>query len=257
MWFSKRKRVEVSPEVKVAKVRGYEISFVANSEIEAYRFETYESKEPETLDWLDALVQEGDTFYDIGANIGLYSLYAAQRVGSSGRVYSFEPESQNFVSLNKNIIANDLRHAITVPIALTDRFQLNWFHISGVDFFTGSVAEESTGGVGSYVSGAAMHSFGEEAPDNSSIYKYMCFGTSLDWLVSNEEFEIPNHIKIDVDGIEQQIIDGAGELLGNQHVKSLLIEINEGQGEIVDAIQRAGLRKDEALSSSNNWVFVR
>ena len=51
----------------------------ANNWITKYRFDTFENKEPETLKWIDINLRENDVFFDIGANIGIYSLYAASK----------------------------------------------------------------------------------------------------------------------------------------------------------------------------------
>src|SRR5262249_11802872 len=52
-------------------------------------------KEPGTCEWIDRTVREGGDFYDIGANIGVYSILAGHR-GPSGRVVAFEPHAGNF-----------------------------------------------------------------------------------------------------------------------------------------------------------------
>src|SRR2546430_8849931 len=76
------------------EVSGIPIRLSLTSESEQYRAETYASKEPETIAWLTEELREGDVFFDVGANIGLYSLYAA-KLRPSCRVYAFEPESHN------------------------------------------------------------------------------------------------------------------------------------------------------------------
>ena len=82
---------------KTCSVRGLSIDLLVTSEIEHYRADTYASKEPDTLDWLDAELNDEDVFFDIGANIGVYSLYAAA-LNAGCRVFAFEPEAQNFAT---------------------------------------------------------------------------------------------------------------------------------------------------------------
>ena len=70
--------------------------------------------------WLNHIVGPGDVVYDIGANVGAYSLYAAKRLDSinpEGKVYAFEPAFSNFFSLCRNIELNHL-HDVVVPFAL-------------------------------------------------------------------------------------------------------------------------------------------
>ena len=93
------------PFRKGCDVRGQRISVGARSVLELWRCRTYETKEPETLDWIDGFSRE-DVMFDVGANVGLYSLYAGKR---GVRVYSFEPEAQNYAGLTSNCMANGCR----------------------------------------------------------------------------------------------------------------------------------------------------
>ena len=56
-------------------------------------------KESGTCEWIKNDIGPGDVFFDIGANIGIYSILAANRVGKTGKVYAFEPHSGNFTRL--------------------------------------------------------------------------------------------------------------------------------------------------------------
>ena len=66
------------------------------------RANTFFSKEPETLAWIDAMT-ENDVLFDVGANIGIYSVYAALK---GLKVFAFEPESLNYAELN--ILSNTM-----------------------------------------------------------------------------------------------------------------------------------------------------
>ena len=68
--------------------------------------------------------------------------------------------------------------------------------------------------------------------------KYRIFGTSIDNLVENEVIELPNYVKIDVDGIEDLILEGANKILSNETLKSLSIELNENYKEQYNKIIR-------------------
>jgi FkbM family methyltransferase len=59
------------------------------------------------------MLQPGDCFVDVGANIGYFTLLAAQRVGESGRVFAFEPELRNYRLLNENLKLNGLQGRVT------------------------------------------------------------------------------------------------------------------------------------------------
>jgi hypothetical protein len=70
---------------------------------EYHRANTYAAKEPETIEWLRENLRDGDVFYDVGANIGLHSLYGG-KLRAACRVFAFEPESQNFGKLCGNLL---------------------------------------------------------------------------------------------------------------------------------------------------------
>ena len=79
------------------------INFDATTKTPMMRGLRLKTKEPDTINWLDDYLEAGDTFYDIGANIGVYSLYAAQKGNS---VIAIEPESSSYAVLNRNIHLN-------------------------------------------------------------------------------------------------------------------------------------------------------
>ena len=82
----------------------------------SFRMSTIEDKEPETIDWIDSF-EEGACFYDIGANVGVFTLYAAK--SKKCQVFSFEPSVFNLESLVRNININYLDKQVTIiPIPL-------------------------------------------------------------------------------------------------------------------------------------------
>ena len=83
------------------------LKFVISNEIEKMRIDKFFSKEPETLSWLDKTITPSSVLYDVGANIGQYSLYAAHMFAQPISVVAFEPESLNFSRLNQNIYLNN------------------------------------------------------------------------------------------------------------------------------------------------------
>ena len=86
--------------------------------------------EPETIEWIGEF-KKGEIFLDIGANIGLYSLWAT--VSKSVRCFSFEPESLNFSILNRNIFYNNLVEKVTAyPLAVSDQVGFDFLHLSEV-----------------------------------------------------------------------------------------------------------------------------
>ena len=77
--------------------------------------------EPTETDLLKRELKPGQTFVDIGANIGYYTLIAARLVGPAGRVFAFEPDPANFALLKKNVERNGYDNVVLVGKAVSDR----------------------------------------------------------------------------------------------------------------------------------------
>ncbi len=75
---------------------------IAGNSLEEYRCDTFFTKEPETVQWIETFINDHDIFYDIGANIGIYSIYSGI-IHPNLRVFSFEPFRRNFIRLLQNI----------------------------------------------------------------------------------------------------------------------------------------------------------
>lgn len=190
--------------------------FIPNSTTK-WRVDSLYDKEPETIDWIDSFTNKKNSkiiFWDIGSNIGLYSLYAAQK-HKNIKVYSFEPSTSNLRILSRNISINNLVNKVLVcQLPLSDK---NFSHL--------------TMNEPEFIEGWSMNSYGKpinyEGKKFNATQRYKILGTSIDSLVSNNILEIPNYIKIDVDGIEDKILKGAKKTLKNKKVKSISIEVNE------------------------------
>jgi FkbM family methyltransferase len=171
---------------------------------------------------------ENSIFWDIGANVGLYSIYAAKM--NNCRVYSFEPSVFNLELLARNIFINQLHHKITIiPIALSNILSENIFRMSSTQW------------------GGALSTFGlnidQNGNDFNQIFEYKTIGLTMNQAVSLLNIPVPDFIKIDVDGIEHFILMGGDSIL--QNVKGVLIEINDEFSEQSDIssklLQEAGL----------------
>ena len=223
---------------------------------ELSRIRAYQFKEPNTISWIKNL-KSGDVMYDIGANTGLYSIFAAMLLNGNGHVYSFEPESQNFASLNRNIKINELSTSITsLCIALTETTHLGNFFVRG-----------------NLRAGEAIHQFGNPTDDKGDLFKPVhqqgIIGISMDDLCYKYKMDFPTHLKIDVDGHEAKVISGASKVLRDERLKSILIELTyvpsrpHDAAAIYESIENSGfILKDKTPtgsinSQSNNAIFVR
>lgn len=237
-----------------------EILFFVPNQLTEYRVNTFFTKEPETLEWIDNFENDNQIiFWDIGSNIGLYSIYAALRHNDI-KVNSFEPSSSNLRVLSRNISINGLQNKILInQFPLTNKDKGHQLMMEGV-----------------FCEGGALHSFGKnlnfEGNKLNVKNNYMLYGFSINYLIRELNFEVPNYIKIDVDGLEHFILEEANEVLKHENLKSLLIEINENytlQAENVKNIMKKFdfklIKKDqskyinlsEPFKNSFNYIFSR
>lgn len=191
--------------------RGLQFTLPCDNWITQFRWQTYNSKEPETLDWIDQCIQDGDTFFDIGANIGLYSIYAALRHPTL-RVIAFEPEYANLHLLKDNILANHLEARIEVySLAFSSHSGLSRLYI-----------QDAT-------PGAALHTESREKLNLTREHRLVIWSEGICVFTIDDFCQIstlmPHHIKIDVDGTEPEILEGAAKTLRAQEIRSLLVEM--------------------------------
>ena len=265
------KHVVMRQQTYRCNVRGRLILLEVESEIEKFRARTYASKEPETLDWIERYFHPGDVMYDIGANIGLYSLFAAKRLRGQCKVYAFEPEALNYGKLSKNIYLNGLS-GVVLPccVAVTDKLGFDIFYLNPENF------EKMANGRG-LVSGSALHNFGSAEDYNGRsfqpFHRQGTVGVPLDHLWRGWGLDFPNHVKIDVDGLEEKIIAGAVQTLEDRRLKSVLVEISAAKGGKDPILQRltetgfvqvtdfaahsSELQKGTPYENSVNCVFIR
>ncbi len=187
-----------------------EIAFATPNYATRWRVDTFFTKEPDTIEWI-AGFKPDEVLIDIGANVGMYTIWAAMT--RAARVYAFEPESQNYAILYQNIVRNKLsKRVVGYCAALSDETRFSLLYLS------------------EFVTGGSIHTFGEELdfklqPRPSAIAQG-CIATTLDHLVGAGIVPVPDHIKIDVDGLEHKVLAGCRSVLADPKVKSVLIEIN-------------------------------
>lgn len=213
--------------------RGHEMAFHTPNRMTAWRVESLFEKEPDTIRWIESM-PEGSVLVDVGANVGMYTIFSAAT--RKATVFAFEPESQNFALLNSNIASNRLGDRVTAyPLALSDRTQADKLFLS------------------EFKPGGSCHSIAEsvgfDLKPRTVSFAQGSFSTTLDQLVESGAVPVPDYIKLDVDGFEHKVIEGARKTLANPKVRSVIVELNTHLAEhrgAVELLQGMGFTYDEA-----------
>jgi len=231
--------------MNISQVNGFKM--ITETEMEKWRAETFETKEPETLEWICSFSPEA-CFFDVGANVGIYSLYCAS-IHPQAKIYAFEPDLNNHHSLMVNT-------------------ELNKFNIKALRI-----------GLSEEVGFANFQFTAEAGQSGGQLYQSSLADTlvlSIDWIVSRYPINIPNHIKIDVDGNELNIIKGMLRTMRDDRLRSALVEIDKEKNDallIVELFKQAGFslnndfntlenhsryrREKEGIGHIENVVFTR
>ena len=221
----------------VVSVRDLDLSFVAGLGQSEWRARTLATKEPETLDFIDAM-SENSVFWDIGSSTGIYSIYAARK--RNCQVVTIEPNPSNGPIITENIRLNQLNHLITpLTVPLMDRPQ-----IVGMQFVSDEIGSSQHQVV------ATSDIRGVHALTLRSI------ALSLDLLVNECNLPAPSYVKLDIDGLEHLVLVGA-----QQALRSVVAVIVEKQTNVSDREKSSQLLRDAGLKlileGKSNTVWKR
>lgn len=225
---------------------GTTLSFAVPNVLNQFRVDSFATKEPETLQWIDG-IPSGAVLWDVGANVGLYACYAAK--ARNCRVIAFEPSVFNLELLSRNIFLNGLTERVTlVSLPLSSR------------------VAESTLSMTSMQWGGALSTFGEsygfDGRPLDKIFECRTIGLSMDDAIEKLGLPYPDYIKMDVDGIEHLILGGGPKVL--HRVRGLSVEINDAfeaqANQSKTVLESAGLRfisKQHSEMIEGNQSFNR
>lgn len=188
------------------KTRSKTMRFFCPGQIPIWRANTFYEKEPETVDWIDSF-KNNSIFFDVGANVGLYSIYAGI---NNHTVLAIEPMADNYFILQKNVNINKLQNVSAYCACLYDKMLIDTLKIRNDGY------------------GQAENSFDEPVGTFEEYYKPLylqgVIGLPLDHF--SEKIGFPRYIKIDVDGHELKVLHGSSKTLSHPELKSILIELN-------------------------------
>jgi FkbM family methyltransferase len=178
--------------------------------------------------------QKGDIVLDIGANIGTYAMKLGKQIGNNGKIFSIEPDPDTFKELKKNIKLNDLKNIISINKAVSNSNDK-------VKFYRTKVSCENSL---EFKEGAE-----EIIVDTITVDDFILENkiTKVDW------------IKIDVEGLEIQVLEGAKNTLKQPNLK-LIIEVHKKQfmKKIDEILKENHFIKEEGniYESTSNFIFA-
>ena len=192
------------------------------------------AKEPWTVRWLERSARDGDVLYDVGANVGAYTLIAA---ALGLRVVAFEPGYANYAALCDNVVLNRRESTVTpLPVVLADRTGLATLGYSDV---AAGAAEHALDGVG------------------DAAYRQPVLTYRLDDLVEQFALPAPALLKVDVDGAEDSVLGGAPRTLSSESLRSVLVEIERGADGVVPLLEQAGFALRERIEDRDGEPLGR
>lgn len=182
--------------------------------------------EQESLIWCRRLLRPGMVAVDIGAHIGYYTRIFSRLVGDSGRVLSFEPSSENFPVLSKNLSAGKYRN---------------------VTLFNKAVGAENTTGTLFVSPGHSNHSL--NAGFTESVGQEQVEIVPLDLVLSQQGISRVDFIKVDVEGFEIHVLNGLMNVVKNSSEIHMLVEYNPA------ALQSGGFQPVDLLTLIKDLGF--
>ena len=197
--------------IAVANAGTARLKFYAPSPLLRARAAGVMSKEPDTIAWIDGFAADA-VFWDIGANVGVFSLYAAAT--RRCRVLAFEPSAANFFALTKNIELNSLADRVTAYcLAVAPATELGIINLDSAAI------------------GAAMSQFGKAGEGSRYANGQQpivqgAAGVTLDDLVARFNPQPPTYIKVDVDGLELPILLGGSTMLRRKELRQVMVELS-------------------------------
>ncbi len=171
-------------------------------------------KEPYFYSWVDDHINDGDVVWDVGANIGVMAMAIAE-LTPGAEVHAFEPVPSSFASLQHNTVFNGMSRIKCWPIAMHSK---NGSLLMNLD---------------SYASGSSLHDAGDADAENPLVAISHRADDMKDFNIPD-----PDHMKIDVDGFEMDVLDGMKRLLTGNKLQTVQIEVERDSLEDVDEIFR-------------------
>jgi len=198
--------------------------------------------------------RKGWIILDIGAHVGLYSIWASRKVGEAGFVVAFEPNPVAFRWLINNIELNKVSNIKALPFALGDKLEKKTLYVA-----------EKIIGVSSLIKNHVLHNpSGKDTIFSSHVVQVL----TLDYLLEKspriigKPLQIVDLAKIDVEGYEMNVLRGAKKVLEEGLIKKFIIEVHKDQvstEDIVNYLSTYGYKVDTVVGfdSVKDIVYMR
>ncbi len=203
--------------------------------------------EPGVEDTFLALLHPGDVVYDIGANIGWYSLLAARVVGPAGKIIAFEPRVLNAATVQENAAINRLANVTVIPAAVTD--QDGWATFLDQGSLQGRLGKDDT-------EAQARRRASKRSKHSYSVVPVL----TLDSWIAEADQKPPSVVKIDVEGAEVGVVRGMTETLRSAR-PTLIIELHGTSTEVADVLDSVGylhapIEADVPTREAPYWAHI-
>jgi FkbM family methyltransferase len=179
-------------------------------------------------------LKAGDTFLDVGANIGYYSVVAAAKVGMKGKVVAFEPDPDNFKMLERNLDLNKLRNSMPLPVAVSD-------YCGSAKLFKD---QENQGD-------HRVNLVSDREMENRTVIEVKCRGLDS---YGDDCFAKVDFVKIDTQGMECHVLRGMSDTLAENRSRLRMCIEFWPQGLMAAGSSAAELL--DLLSSLSNQLFI-
>lgn len=214
-------------------IKNGDLIFGCDNDQEVYRVQTLYTKEEGTVKWINENIKQGDVFFDIGANIGLYTILAAKR---GATVYAFEPHITNASNLIRNVGFNKLQDRVKVITSAVG-------HSEEYEVFNYNSTEAGSSG------SQLGHTTGETGKEFTPVLKEIKRSLRIDDFC--KLFDVyPTFIKLDVDGNELEVLRGVMNIL--DRVKQIQVEVHpKDRLEILENLRRFSFDKKTKHFTAN------
>ena len=194
-------------EIAISQIDGMRFELDPNDILGSMLLFTPQYYEHKEIQFIKDVLKKGDTFIDIGAHIGLFSLIASQILGNDGKVISIEANPNTFQALKKNIELNGITNIIPMNVGASDRVE------------TKLLCREQKDNSGGF-------SFLNNQRDYLESVDVQCVPISQ--IIETNNIQTIDFLKIDVEGYEYVILKHLFENVNNKlYPKFILLEIND------------------------------